>query len=138
MPAFDDAKFTEALTTQAVKVLGVPDAAAVPLDWMSILTGLLGSLFTGCMGAPTPTPVAPATSIDIAAQLKGANFIQKAALRNRIRKEYIQAGKTRKDGDNAFQTVLNTVSAAPVSDIAQAIDHARQDANETAPLFEMG
>lgn len=130
---FDEAKFTQVLTASAAQVLKVAPAA-VPLDWMSILTGLLGSLFSSCLGGTTPTP--PASSADVATQLKNANVIQRSVLRQRIRKAYVQAGKTRKDGDDAYATVEHAVATTSHDDLTSAIEHARQDA-AMIPDFEM-
>jgi hypothetical protein len=140
MAVFKEDKFSTVLSQHASQVLGVPQVA-VPTDWMSLLMDLITGLFTGCLNQ-TPKPAsdapaaAPTTSTDIATQLKNANFIQRAQLRQRARKHYVQAGKTRRDGDNAYETMVSAVAATEVPDLAQAIDDARTDAN-VFPDFDL-
>ena len=132
MPKFNDSKFEATLKANAATVLNVPEAA-VPLDWMSLLLELITGIFSGCFNNPTPTPQ---TSAEIAAQLKSASSPQKAVMKRRTRKHYMQAGKTRKDGDAAHATMVLSVEQTPQSDLAQAIEDAREDAN-AVPEFDM-
>jgi hypothetical protein len=130
MALFDDAKFTEVITTHAAKVWGA--AAAIPTDWMSALLDLFTGFLTGCI-SPTPTP--PASDV-VAAQIKGAGQLEQRIILRRVRKHYASMGMSRLYADNAFATMTSTVADTPVADLSLAIDHARQDAS-SVPDFNL-
>ena len=124
MAAFNDKKFTDVLTSQASGFLGVPQAA-IPTDWISLLLSLITGIFGGCLNNPTPTPT---SSTDAAAQIKGANFIQRGVMHGRIVRHFRQHDFDKKKSRAAGDTVLASVDATSVADLAQAIDDAKEDA----------
>lgn len=133
MPKFQEDKFNQVVTTHYAAALGVAPAA-VPTDLITLLLSFFSNIFTSCFNNPTPTP-APASSADIAAQIKGANVVQKAIMRQRVIRHYLDHDKSRKDGIVASQAMFSAVDATSVNDLAQAIDDARTDAS-AIPEFD--
>lgn len=120
---FQDQKFQNALIAAASQVTGTPVAALDP-GLTSLLTQLALGLFSGCLGNPTPTP----TPAAIASQLKSPSMVQTMILKSRARKQAIQAGRQRSDGDIAAASLIAACQATSMDDLTQAVADAQTDA----------
>jgi hypothetical protein len=132
MATFNDEKFVTTLKQHAAQVSGVTVAGLDP-SLISLLINLASGLFTGCMNPSTPTPASPAS---VAAQLKSPSLIQTNVLKQRARRQAIEAGQPRSHGDIAAAALLSACAATSVEDLTLAITDANTDA-AAVPQLDM-
>lgn len=132
-----DQAFQDTLHETATSLAGDQAATLVTPAFESTLTDFFVSLLSSCMGGgtptPSPTPVTPVTSTQVATQMKGAGPLQQSVLRNRGKRYFVQHGMTKQHGLLGANTLIQASAATPVEQLTTVIDHV----NNSFPEMDM-